>query len=275
MRRLVVRLRPLQAAPDKAIDAYRVPAGGRSRCRLRRTTSGPKRFRVNCSCRDRPSGTSPPFVQRCQSHQASERSCPCSSRSRDRRTGRDPTGGQLRGRLSTPAVVRLCADLSSLTPSRSLPLNLDDPAQWQKNIAGHGTAEISAGGEGGVRLSFTFSTNGDNWAYPRVAFAPQRDLSAYDGLRFEYRTDTADPGAVRVFLFEPAGAGYISDTGLPGGTSWRSATVLFSQLGYVSATPPDPNGKLDTNRIAGLSIGAHCKPLSLVLEVRNIQAVKF
>ena len=177
--------------------------------------------------------------------------------------------------LSTPAVVRLCADLSSLTPSRSLPLNLDDPAQWQKNIAGHGTTEISAGGEGGVRLSFTFSTNGDNWAYPRVAFAPERDLSAYDGLRFEYRTDTADPGAVRVFLFEPAGAGYISDTGLPGSTSWRSATVLFSQLGYVSATPPDPNGRLDTNRIAGLSVGAHSKPLSSVLEVRNIQAVKF
>ena len=95
---------------------------------------------------------------------------------------------------------------SSLTPKKTLPLNLDDPAHWQKSIAGHGTMEITAGSEGGVRLRFTFASDGDNWAYPRVSFTPEMDLSAYDGVRFEYRTDTAEPGPVRMFLFEPTGA---------------------------------------------------------------------
>ncbi|MHB8974358.1 MAG: hypothetical protein ACYC3X_12900 [Pirellulaceae bacterium] len=135
--------------------------------------------------------------------------------------------------------------------------------------------EVAAGAEGGVRLSFHFASQGDNWAYPRVDFQPELDWSAYDGLRFEYRTDTDSPGPVRVFLFEPGGAGYISDTELLGSREWRSATVLFSQLGYVPATPVDPNGKLDTNRVGGMSVGAHCKPLSVVLEVRTLQAVKF
>ncbi len=176
---------------------------------------------------------------------------------------------------SAPAVVRLSVDLSKLAPKESLPLSLNKPELWQKNIAGHGDMDIAAGTEGGVRFSFHFSTDGDNWAYPRVAFPGGRDLSGYDGLRFEFRTDTETPGSVRAFLFEPGGAGYISDSELSGSTQWRSVTVLFSQLAYVSATPPDPNGKLDTNNIAGLSVGAHCKPKSVVLEVRNIEAVRF
>jgi hypothetical protein len=276
LREIVVRLRALQATPDKAIDAYRVTAGAATELQAEVYNFGPETFQGDVSLTtpdgwkiepDRAAVSVVPGERAVVPVQlvVPQRKEPASIRV----VARSAAG------LSTPAVVRVCADLSSLTPGQSLPLNLDDPALWRKNIAGHGAMEISASGEGGVRLAFTFSTDGDNWAYPRVAFAPELDLSAYDGLRFEYRTDTADPGAVRVFLFEPAGAGYISDTGLPGSTTWRTATVLFSQLGYVSATPPDPNGKLDTNRVAGLSIGAHCKPLSLALEVRNIQAVKF
>ena len=245
-------------------------------CRRKSTTLGQRRFRVICSCRRRLAGSWSP-ISASVSVAPGERAVVPVQLAVPQQN--DPAAIRLVARSaagqSTPAVVRLCADVSSLTPKQSLPLNLDDPARWQKSIAGHGTMEIVAGADGGVRLSFKFSTNGDNWAYPRVTFAPELDLSTYDGLRFEYRTDTADPGPVRVFLFEPTGAGYIADTGVPGSTQWCTATVLFSQLGYVPATPADPNGKLDTDRVAGLSVGAHSKPLSLVLEVRNIQAVKF
>ncbi len=179
------------------------------------------------------------------------------------------------GQQSAPAVVRLSVELSTLTPKESLPLKLDDPQLWHKNIAGHGDMDIATGEEGGVRFTFRFSSDGDNWVYPRVQFPGNRDFSAYDGLRFEYRTDTDNAGSIRAFVFEPNGAGYISDSTLSGSTKWRSVTVLFSQLGYVSATPADPNGRLDTDHIAGLSVGAHCKPRTVVLEVRNVQAVKF
>ena len=196
-------------------------------------------------------------MRRWRSQRVNERSCPSGSVCPPRT---DPAAIRLvasaEAGQSVPAVVRVCTDASSLTPKKNLPLNLDDPARWQKSIAGHGTMEIAAGSDGGVRLRFTFASDGDNWAYPRVSFTPEMDLSEYDGVRFEYRTDTTEPGPVRMFLFEPTGAGYISDTSLPGSTEWQTATVLFSQLGYVPATPADANGKLDLNRVAGLSVGA-------------------
>jgi hypothetical protein len=176
---------------------------------------------------------------------------------------------------TAPAVARVCVSADTLSARESLPLSLDAPERWRKNIVGHGTTEIGAGGEGGVRFLFKFSRDGDNWAYPRVSFSPLLDLSDYDAIRFEYRTDAEDAGAVRLILFEPGDVGYISDAKLPGDTQWRSATVPLKQLGHIAATRPDDNSQLDLNEIANLSVGAHCEPTTLVLEVRNIQAVKF
>ncbi len=273
---LVVRLSVPQGRPDKAVDAYRVEAGAALELQAEVYNFGSAEFagqlRLSAPAAwqagpdDAPVSVAP-----------GERAVvpvrltvpPQTDPDTIRLVAESPTGH------SSPAVVRLCADLNSLAPADSCGLDLDDPTRWQENIAGHGAMQIAAGDDGGVRFSFTFSTDGDNWAYPRVTFAPEQDLSAYDGLRFEYRTDTADAGAVRVILFEPTGSGYISDSKLTGSQEWRTATVLFSQLGHIALTPPDPNGRLDIDHVAGLSVGAHSEPRSLTLEVRNIRAVKF
>jgi hypothetical protein len=273
---IVVRLRVPQGVPDKAIDAYRVRAGAAAELQAEVYNFGTEAISGQLQL-DAPSPWKIESATAAVTVAPGERvvvplrlTVP---QQKDPAAIRlEVTAGTAR---STPAVVRLCVDLSSLAPRESLALSLDDSARWRSNIAGHGSMKIEACSDGGVRFSFTFSADGDKWAYPLATFAPELDLSTYDGLRFEYRTSVAESGPVRAFLFEPAGSGYISDTALPGSETWRSATVLFSQLGYVSVTPPDANGKLDINRIASLSVGAHCKPRSLVLEVRNIQAVKF
>ena len=272
---IVVRLRVPHATTDKAMDGYRVDGGsatleaeiynfGNTPLDGELLLSGPDAWKMTPAR----SNISVPSGER--AIVPIQLTVPAT---------KDPATLRLVARSdageSAPAAVRLSVNLNSLKPRESLPLNLNKPEQWHKNIAGHGDMQVAAGPDGAVRFAFQFSEDGDNWAYPRVAFQPPRDMTAYDGLRFEYRTDTKDAGAVRALLFEPEGAGYISDSGLGGSTEWRSVTVLFSQLGYVSATGRDPNGKLDLDRIAGLSIGAHCKPRSVVLEVRNVELVKF
>lgn len=273
---LVVRLRVPEGTPDKTRDAYRVPAGTALTLQAEAYNFGSHAFEGHLQM-------SAPEGWRLEPAQASVSVPPGQRAAVPVRLTvaqqKDPAPLWLVAHSadaqSTPAMVRVCADLNTLTARERLPLNMDDPTRWQQNIAGHGTMEITACDEGGVRLHFNFSTDGDNWAYPRVYFTPELDLSNYDAVRFEYRTDTTDPGPVRLFLFESQGAGYISKTELPGDTHWRRATILLSELDHVAQTSPDPNGQLDTQRVAAVSVGANTKPRSLVLEVRNIEALRF
>jgi len=275
LHKVVVRLRVSQATPDKAIDAYRAPAGSAIPLQAEVYNFGATDWAGDLEV-TAPDGCPIEPRKKPVSVAAGERAVVPVQLTMPHK--KDPIGIRLVAKSaalqSAPAFVRLCADLNSLEPIDRLPLELDDPARWHKAIAGHGTMEIAGGADGGVKFSLKFSTDGDNWAYPRATYSPVLDLTAFDGLRFEYRTDTTDSGPVRVFLYEPNGAGYISDTSLTGSTTWRSATVLFAQLAHVSATPADSNAQLDLDQVASVSVGAHSDPQSLVLEVRNIEVVK-
>lgn len=175
---------------------------------------------------------------------------------------------------STPAILSLQVDPNTAQPKAVEPLDLGRAERWEKNIAGNGTMEIAPGTEGGVRFAFSFAAAGDNWAYPSARCEPALDLSAYNALRFEYRTSTDDSGPVRLMLVEPGGPTYFTSGGLPGSTQWRTATIPLNSLAHLSLSSPDANGKLDLDRIAIVRIGANCKPLQLTLEVRNVQAVR-
>ncbi|MDH7571283.1 MAG: hypothetical protein QHJ73_17030, partial [Armatimonadota bacterium] len=79
---------------------------------------------------------------------------------------------------SAPAVLALQIDGNRAKARATYLLPLDRPEAWAKNIAEHGSMEVSPGPEGGVRFHFLFSYAGDNWAYPQARFDPPLDLSA-------------------------------------------------------------------------------------------------
>ncbi|MBI2299700.1 MAG: hypothetical protein HYU66_12290 [Armatimonadetes bacterium] len=173
---------------------------------------------------------------------------------------------------SAPSTALLRGDPNTVKPRAELPLDILQPEKWQKNLAAGGAMTSEAGPEGGLKLTFTFPAPADNWAYPGNLFDPPIDLSAWQGLRFEYRTSVADSGPVRVMVVEPGGTFYLSggDT-LPGSTSWRSGTVLFANMQPFG---DDPKGHLDLQHVARLRFGANCKPLTLNLEIRNVRAIR-
>lgn len=179
---------------------------------------------------------------------------------------------QHNGQSSSSAQLRLQTDPAKLAAIKELPLTLADPAVWRKNIAGHGTMQVEAEGDDGIRFEFKFSRDSDNWAYPEQIFKQPVDLSSYDALRFEYRTSTVDAGPIRLMLIEDQGISYFTQTGLLGTTAWQAATVQFNEFGPLMGT--DPNGHLDLERIKGLRLGANSKPLELTLEFRNLRAVQ-
>ncbi len=112
--------------------------------------------------------------------------------------------------------------------------------------------EIAAGATAVCGSPSHFSTNGDNWAYPRVAFAPELDLSAYDGLRFRVPHGHGRPRRTYACfsLSRPAPVtSRIPDCP----AARRGALPPCCSRSWVTYRPrhPIPNGKLDTNRVAG------------------------
>lgn len=174
-----------------------------------------------------------------------------------------------------PCVSGFRFDVSRIEPTRALDLGLEDPAKWQTNVSGNGTMETVAGAEGGVRFNVRFTAQGDRWCYPRVDFDPPADFSAYDGISFEYRCGP-DPAKVtpRIQVTESPGSNYLTDA-FAGSGEWRKQAYLFRNMSWGSFSPPDPNGKLDTDAILHLLVGLNTSVDDVWLEVRNVQMVRY
>ena len=273
---IVTRLRALDARADKDVEGYVVPASGVAALQMEAYNFGPTPFAGELRL-EAPAGWVLDRERVPVTIAAGERAVvPVRATAPEGLKRADLRLVAAAGaKQSAPALLNLGVDPIGAKPRETRALPLEKLEAWAKNIAGHGSMEIAAGPEGGVRFAFTFRAAGDNWAYPQTRFEPPLDLSAYDGLRFDYRTSVADSGPVRVMVVEPEGSTYMTGNGLPGSTAWRTATVLFDTLIHLGLSAADANGRLDTDRIATLRFGANSKPQSLVLEVRNVAAVKF
>lgn len=174
-----------------------------------------------------------------------------------------------------PCISYFTADIARITPAETLDLELGDPARWRANISGNGRMEVRAGEDGAVRFDIMFQRAGDRWAYPRVEFDPPVDWSDYDGIAFDYRCHGDDTRTtVRLQVIEQGGPHYLTAGGRPARGEWQQVASMFEDLTWGSFSPPDPNGRLDLDAIAGLMIGLNTPHDEVWLEVRNVRLVR-
>jgi hypothetical protein len=149
------------------------------------------------------------------------------------------------------------------------------PKDWAPGISGGGDLKLSAGEGGALRVEASFKGEGDRWTYPALAFNPPRDLSRFEALRLRLRVvQPAEGLVVRMQLIEPGGVNYLTEDGLqpkPGeSVEW---VVPFRELGHGGFSSPDPNGRLDLDRVERLLVGFNQKGDRATVEILALEAV--
>ncbi len=142
--------------------------------------------------------------------------------------------------------------------------------RWSQGIPANGQLEIT-NVESGVKFSATFG-EGDKWCYPRTALPENVKIKSDGGIFAKIRC-TGEGTIPRFFLFEePSGAGYLSDerAACPADGKWYIISIPFSAFTHNSATPPDPDGKLDFDRIREISYGFNATGGSATLEIGEL-----
>jgi len=178
------------------------------------------------------------------------------------------------GKHSTAARLRVALDARRANYPVAEPFPLA-PKDWAPGIAGGGEIRLAAGEGGSLRVEAAFRGEGDRWTYPALAFSPPRDLSRFDALRVRLKVvQPAEGLVVRVQLIEPGGVHYLTEDGLrpkPGEVAdW---VVPFRELGHGGFSAPDPNGKLDLDRIERLMVGFNQKGDRAVVEILSVEAL--
>lgn len=169
---------------------------------------------------------------------------------------------------SSKAIVKLLPDPDLMPQISGYNIQSNSPEDWEPNISPPGTMKIESDPVSGVKFAFNFAPNTDKWAYPHTVKRETMDLSGYNAIQFEYKTDSQDRGDVRVMLVEESEAFYVSATVICS-AEWRPATVLFKSM-----YPFQPDQKLDLDKIARIRIGTNSLTDTFTLSVRNIRAVK-
>ena len=152
----------------------------------------------------------------------------------------------------------------------NLPLDIS-PEQWMPSSSG--TMNIDAAEDSGVILKCTFG-DGDKWCYPRLAVPEGVDLAEYGGVILRARAwGETTP---RLFLHErDTGAGYMTEASLfPADGEWHAVRISFDRLVYCGATPADPNGRLDLDKVNALSVGFNTQSREATLEIGDCVLVR-
>ncbi len=194
--------------------------------------------------------------------------------------GLDPSTLRLTGQADGQPIARSIStfmpDPAKLPPASRRSLAAGEPTAWKTNISGNGTMTVSGPDPGVVRFDIRFTAPGDRWAYPVMQFQPSADLHTFEGIAFDYRcAGDDDQTHVRLQIIESGGSAYAGVDGLVATKQWRRAIVPFAELRYGDYSPKDANGRLDLDRVASLMIGCNTPRNTVMLEVRNVEAVSF
>jgi hypothetical protein len=137
--------------------------------------------------------------------------------------------------------------------ARTVRLPIEELAAWKPQIAGGGKLEMDSPSSGGWRMSARFAP-GDRWAYPQLPLSEGLDLREFEALVVRVRCPRE--ATLQAFLWEPAGVGYITRRPLaPADGRWHTVLVRFGDFVVSPANAPDPNSRLDLDRVQMLSIG--------------------
>ena len=182
--------------------------------------------------------------------------------------------GQFPGNPVGAAVSDFAVDLASIPPTAELPLNLSLTA-WHTGISGNGTAEQAQGPNGEYILNAKFDKPGDRWCYSNCNYDTPQNFSQFNAVSFDVRCSRDDDKTiVRFMVGEPSGARYYTEGGKPATADWQRVTFAFSDMGWGAFSPPDPNGKLDLDKITHLEVGFNTPADGMKMEVRNLRLVK-
>jgi hypothetical protein len=181
--------------------------------------------------------------------------------------------GRFPGNPVGAAVSDFSVDLASIPPTAELPLDLKTTA-WKVGISGNGTAEQSQGPNGEYVLKARFDRPGDRWCYSTCTFDGVKDFSKFDAVSFEVRCSRDDDkSVVRFMVGEPNAARYYTEGGVHATADWQRVTFAFKDMGWGAFSPPDPDGKLDLDKVSHIEVGFNTPGNDLTMEVRNLRLV--
>jgi hypothetical protein len=164
-----------------------------------------------------------------------------------------------------PSTSSYILDANTATPTSSLPISITPSTRWTPYISAGGTNTIS-NITGGIKIDATFTGAADRWVFPINTFTPALDLSAYDGVSFEVKTNSTNANAKVYLQFTNQVGSTLYKDSRPMSTTKTKYVILFRDL-----------APLATNSIkqilAGTGGGVTANQISI--EITNMKAVSF
>ncbi len=184
--------------------------------------------------------------------------------------------GTADGEAIAPSLSAFIGDATKLPSAESKSLYPKLVPTWQANVPRCGTMKVVSRQGDVTQFEIRFDGRCDRWAYPILSFPDPRDLSRFDGIAVTYRCTAEDKKtAVRLQLVETGGSAYLMTGEYGPSAEWRRAVFQFSQARYGEWSRPDENNRLDLAAIARLLFGCNTKGDRVVLEVKDVSAVRF
>ncbi|MFO7973233.1 MAG: hypothetical protein R6V12_01205 [Candidatus Hydrogenedentota bacterium] len=177
-----------------------------------------------------------------------------------------------------PVVAfRLIGDRETIEPTgvTSIP-GARDSARWADNAVGDATLTHRATEDGTIAFSVTFGEM-DPWAYPRLNLDPgERPAASDTGIALGVNLLDGE-GTMRVQFVEDTGAAYVAT--LPPSykaPGWHRVSVLFRDARWGAHSRPDPDEKLQPERIVRVLVGINAQRNTKVrFAVRDLAWVRY
>jgi hypothetical protein len=157
--------------------------------------------------------------------------------------------------------------------ARKVRLPIDDLARWTPNVPSYGKMTMTRTDEGQWRLGVEFG-KGDAWVYPYFRLPDDVAVAGYQGLVIRARCQ--GPAVVRVMVWEgDTGVAYLTGDAsiIPADGAWHAAMVRFADLSLSGANAPDPDGRLDLEKVRKISFGMNSLVPRNRLEISDVYLV--
>jgi hypothetical protein len=176
-----------------------------------------------------------------------------------------------RGQFGTEPVA---PSVSAFMAVESKPLAWAEASRWRPEASPNGSVTVTADDSRHLLFEARFSGEGDRWAYPVLQFDPPVDLSGCDGVVMDFEPLEADLSGLHLLMVEPNGAHYLIGATMLGGDE-RQVAFLFDDAELLGFIAPDPDGRLDLDRIAAVKLGCNTPRDVFSFKAGRFRLVKF